>query len=61
MDGSQFGGERVQGSGFTPDPVWPGSMGREPMPEREWGLTAGQVVAVVLAIVAACELIGALS
>ena len=26
------------------------------LPEREWGLSAGQVVAVVAAIVAACEL-----
>lgn len=31
------------------------------LPEREWGLTAGQVVAAVLAILAACELIGLLS
>jgi hypothetical protein len=34
--------------------------GREPLPDREWGLSAGQVVAVVLAIVAASELIGML-
>lgn len=31
----------------------------EPLPEREWGLSAWQVVAVVVAIVAACELVGA--
>ena len=33
---------------------------QEALPEREWGLTAGQVVAVVLAIVAACEVFGLL-
>lgn len=37
----------------------PGREGPGPLPEREWGLSAGQVVAVVLAIVAACEVIGA--
>lgn len=31
-----------------------------PPPEREWGLSAGQVAAVVLTIIAACELIGLL-
>ena len=30
----------------------------DPLPEREWGLSAGQVVAVVLAIIAACEVLG---
>lgn len=37
----------------------PGREGPGPLPDREWGLSASQVVAVVLAIVAACELIGA--
>ena len=29
--------------------------------EREWGLSAGQVAAVVVAIIALCQVIGALS
>ena len=41
----------------------PHEPGREPGPvaEREWGLSAGQVVAVVLVILAVCEVIGLLS
>ena len=48
MDGSQFSHR-------------PQLEQRDPLPDREWGLSAGQVVAVVLTILAACELIGALS
>ena len=50
--GSSRGWERV-----TPGPDHGGG---PPLPEREWGLSAGQVVAVVLAILAASELIGLL-
>ena len=52
------GGRAWDGLGAPPEP------GRDPgpaLPEREWGLSAGQVVAVVLAILAACEVIGLLS
>jgi hypothetical protein len=51
MDGSQWGGRL----GVREDP-W-----REPEfeAEREWGLSAGQVVTIVLAIVAGCEVVGA--
>lgn len=62
MDGSNFAPRRAaplvfppQGPGHLPGHL-PG-----PLPEREWSLTAGQVVGVVLLIVAACELIGLLS
>ena len=43
-----------------------GGMDRDPgevaavLPEREWGLTAGQTTAIVLAILAVCEVIGLL-
>lgn len=37
---------------FEPAPV---------LPEREWGLSARQTVAIVLAILAVCEVIGLLS
>lgn len=30
------------------------------LPEREWGLSAGQTTAIVLVILAACEVIGLL-
>ena len=37
-------------------------LGCEPVvAEREWGLTAGQVVLAVLAILAVCEVIGLLA
>ncbi len=42
---------RPHGTAPHPDP-W------EPGPEPEWGLSAGQVTALVLAILAACELMG---
>ena len=65
MDGSSFGPGRAHGLGFHPqsdhalgDREAPGP---EPLPEREWGLSAGQVVVVVLSIIAVCELIGVLS
>ena len=32
-----------------------------PLPEPEWGLSAPQVAFAVLAIIAACEIIGVLS
>ena len=67
MDGSSFGPGRAQELGFHPrsdhaldDRAAPGP-GAGPLPEREWGLSAGQVVVVVLAIIAVCELIGVLS
>ena len=41
--------------GVGPEP------GGEPVAEREWGLTAGQVVLAVLAILAVCEVIGLLA
>lgn len=55
-------------TGLKPEPSRDGMMGMTPMagpgepgvPEREWGLSAGQVVAVVLAIVVLCEVIGLL-
>lgn len=36
----------------------PSNYAPEPLPDREWGLSAGQVVAIVLVIVAACEIVG---
>ena len=67
MDSSSF---TNQGFGFQPSPTRPcgaqdtapepGS-GREPLPEPEWSLSAGQVVAAVLMILAACEAIGAIA
>ena len=53
--------------GFHPDPggplgptrtTAPEPGGPEAMPEREWGLSAGQVAAAVLVIIAFCELVG---
>ena len=38
----------------------PGREDGGPVAEREWGLSAGQVAAVVAAIVAACEVVGML-
>ena len=32
----------------------------QPLPEREWGLSAGQVVVAVVTIVALCQALGAL-
>ena len=52
MDGSNFGPNRA---GFLPEER---HLDTTPAPEREWGLSAGQVVAVVLAILAASEVIG---
>lgn len=65
----EHSGVTTQGFGFKPSPTRPlGTLGtapepppgRDPMPEPEWGLSAGQVVAAVLVILAACEAIGAL-
>ena len=42
----------------TPEPGRHTPEGIPNLPDREWGLTAGQVVAIVLAIVAACEVFG---
>ncbi len=57
----QTGGSGAPGAGRTaPEPEQPPANPGSALPEREWGLTAGQVVLVVVAIVAACELIGAL-
>ena len=65
MDGSSFGPGRTQGLGFHPQSDQGlgdrEAAGPEPLPEREWGLSAGQVVVVVLSIIAVCELIGVLS
>jgi hypothetical protein len=47
------GTERRGVSDTAPEP---GRNGPDALPDREWGLSAGQVVAVVAAIVAACEL-----
>ena len=68
MDGSSYGPRGV-GFGFQPSPApWQDQVGttplheeRDPPPEREWGLSAWQVVTAVLLIVAGCELIGWLS
>ena len=62
-DGSHILAFQAAGGGS-----WRGGLGsappepeREPPPpEREWGLSAGQVVLAVLLIVAACEVIGVL-
>ena len=39
----------------------PGSHGPDPLPDREWGLSAGQVFAVVVTIIAVSQVIGMLS
>ncbi len=36
----------------------PGRSGPDTLPDREWGLSAIQVLGIVVAIVAACELFG---
>lgn len=59
--------------GFQPGTIGPRGLSQAPEPgrggagpiagpvaEREWGLSAKQVVAAVLAIVVACEVIGLL-
>ena len=51
MDGSNYGGRLT----LDPEPL---RSGGDPPPDREWALSAGQVTAIVLAILAACELIG---
>ena len=55
MDGSFHGGPGLEAANpherSAPDPL----------PEREWSLSAGQVVAAVLTIVALCEVIDLLS
>ena len=57
MDGSQF--SFAPGPFPGPDRLGPPPEPRpDPLPDREWGLSAGQVVAVVLTILAVCELIG---
>lgn len=56
----QTDGSGAPGTGRTaPDSGQPPGSPGSALPEREWGLTAGQVVLVVVAIVAACEVIGA--
>lgn len=52
MDGSGFGPDRTRFLAEEPH------LDTGPLPEREWGLSAWQVVLVVLAIVAGSELIG---
>ncbi len=42
-------------SNTAPDP---GRSGPDTLPDREWGLSATQVLGIVVAIVAACELFG---
>jgi len=44
------------GNHATTTPPEPHRNNPDILPDREWGLSAGQVVAVVLVIVAACEL-----
>ena len=65
MDSSGF---TTRGFGFQPSPARPDCAlgagpepgpGREAFPEPEWGLSAAQVVAAVLVILAVCEAIGA--
>ena len=58
MDGSHFGGTRDTGAGRLPAPWTTPNPVPDPLPDREWSLSAGQVVAAVLVIVAVCELIG---
>ncbi len=65
MDGSVFGPEPAHSQAFQPGPAMRRDLGGDPGPaaeagaEREWGLTPGQVVGAVLAIIALCELVAA--
>lgn len=61
MDGSHYA------RAFAPDETQPTPAadpahepGRGPLPEREWGLSAGQVVMAVVIIVALCQALGAI-
>lgn len=66
--GSRIGGSRILAFQAAGGGSWRGGAGtappdpgREPPPpEREWGLSAGQVTLAVLLILAACEVIGML-
>lgn len=59
MDGSHgFVPSNRKWDRITPGPDYGGGPA---LPEREWGLSAGQVVAVVLTILAVCEVIGLLN